>query len=464
MEIILILGILILGSLYILISKKTEKIALIALALAGGLSIFFLMDSLEGDRGLQIFNYGMIVFFLAIALLITWASSTMVDYEIEKKRQPLYYGMILTLIASLSATVYFDNLIVVYVALEISAFLSAGLVMIKPDRLNFRAGVQYLLLSILASAFFLIGMVIIYRITNTFSISGMRSLLEGSLAKDLIRYGFIFIFIGLAFKSALFPFHIWLPAAHGSAPSTSSAILSSLVLKSYIGLFIKLIHIGFGIGLVNSMNILPLIRILGVSAMIYGSILAIMQRELKGMMAYSSIAQIGYIYLGIGLGTPLGLAAAIFHIIAHGITKACLFLSAGKIINLTGHKKMDKMIGLARSLPITMGLYTICALSMIGIPLFVGFISKWNFAHAIMDGGNLLLILVLSLSSLLNGLYYLPLTIRSYFNIDESREKPMKLEEKGQAPLIILGLLVIITGIFSSPIMGLINNIVERLV
>lgn len=463
MAIFSILTILILISVYILISKNTEKIPVISLALAGIFAIYFFVDSLVKGN-VDAFSYGMIVFFLSIGLLIVWSSYTMVDYEIEKKRQPLYYSMILLLISTLCAIVYFDNLIAVYVALEISAFLSAGIVMIKPDRTNFRAGMKYLLLSILASAFFLIGMVIVYRLTNTFYISEMKSLLHPNNNLDLIKYAFIFILIGIAFKSALFPFHIWLPDAHGSAPSTSSAILSALVLKAYIGLFIKMIYIGFGIKLVLSLNFLPIIMTLGVCAMIYGSILAIMQRNLKDLMAYSSVAQIGYIFMGIGLGTPLGLVSSMFHIIAHGITKACLFLSAGRIINLTGYKRIEDMNGLGRSLPTTIALYTICSLSMMGIPLFVGFISKWNFAHAILDRGNIFLIFILSLSSLLNGLYYLPLSIRSYFVIDESRERKIHLETKGGLPVIILGLLVIVTGIFSSPIIDLLNNIVERLI
>ena len=462
MAIISILVILILAAIYVFTSKKTKKLPVVALVLTASIGIFLFFKSINLNN-IDAFSYGGIVFFLSIGLLIVWSSYTMIDYEIEKKRYPLYYSIILSLIASLCAIVYFDHLIAVYVALEISAFLSAGLVMIKPDEINFRAGVKYLLLSLLASAFFLVGIVILYRLTNTFNISEIRNLLISDDFR-LIRYALIFIFIGVAFKSALFPFHIWLPDAHGSAPSTSSAILSALVLKAYIILFIKVIYISFGIELVQSLKILPIIMILGVCAMIYGSLLAIMQRSLKDMMAYSSVAQIGYIFMGIGLGTPLGLIASIFHIIAHGITKACLFLSAGRIINLTGHKKIEDMIGIGRTLPTTMALYTICSLSMIGIPLFVGFVSKWNFAMAIMEAENIILIFILSLSSLLNGIYFLPLSIRAYFVLDESRERRGYLEPKGRIPMVILGLLVIIAGVFSNPLMDLLNKIVERLI
>lgn len=463
MAIISILTILILAALYILISKKTEKIPVVSLGIASIISILIFINSI-GVNNTDAFFYGIILFFLTIGLLIVWSSYTMIDYDIEKKRYPLYYSMILVLISSLCAIVYLDNLIAVYVALEVSAFLSAGLVMIKPDSVNFRAGIKYLLLSILASAFFLIGIVILYRLTGTFNISDIRELLASNFNFNLIRYAFIFMFIGIAFKSALFPFHIWLPDAYGSAPASSSAILSGIVSKSYIVLFIKLIYISFGIETVLEMNVLPVILILGAAGMMYGSFFAILQEDLQHRIAYSSVAQIGYIFMGLGLGNTLGLMAAVFHIIAHGITKSCLFLTEGVIVKKTGLRNTLDMNGLGKTLPMTMAIYTICGLSMVGIPLLVGFISKWNFAMAIMDVNNVVLIFILSISSLLNGIYFLPLSIRSYFVLDESRERSINLESKGGLPIAILGILVIVAGVFSSPIIDLLSNLVERLI
>ena len=199
--------------------------------------------------------------------------------------------------------------------------------------------------------------------------------------------------------------------------------------------------------------------------MIYGSILAIMQRNLKNLIAYSSVAQIGYIFMGIGLGTPLGLIAAIFHIIAHGITKACLFISTGTIIMKTGTKKIEHLSGAGKILPVTIAIFTLGGLSMIGIPLLVGFSSKWNFAQAIMDSGKYWIILILSISSLLNGLYYLPIPIKAYFSIDTSRDRDINLKTSilNELPILILGACVIIFGIFSNPIIDLISQIVENL-
>lgn len=428
------------------------------------LGILFLVSGVAFVNSISIESL-MTLFFTGIGFIIIWASTSMIEHDIKKERIPLYNFMVIFLILSLCGMVNFNHLLIVFIFIELSAFLAAGIVMIKESKENLKAGMKYLLLSIFASAFLLIGIVILYRLTGTFDITDMRYKIYAISNISLIKYSLIFIFIGIALKSALFPFHIWLPDAHGSAPATSSAILSSLVLKGYIVFFIKLIYLAFNIEMVRNLNILNVILILGVCAMIYGSILAIMQRKLKKMIAYSSVAQIGYIFMGIGLGTPLGLIASIFHIIAHGVTKACLFLCAGQIIDKTGYKDIDDLAGIGKAMPITMGLFTICGLSMIGIPLLIGFSSKWNFAQAIMDSGKIWVILILSLSSLLNAAYYLPISIRAYFNKSDSGKFTINLETRKYdfLPLIILGISVIVLGIFSSPVINVIKHMIEKL-
>ena len=187
MAIILILTILILTSIYILISKNIKNLPTISLGATGVIATYFFITSLR-TQNIDAFYYGMMAFFLSVSLLIVWSSYTLIDYDIEEKRYPLYYAMALILISSLCAIVYFDNLIAVYVAIEVSAFLSAGMVMIKPSSINFRAGIKYLFLSILASVFFLIGMVIIYRMTNSFNISELEGILQLNYNFELKRY------------------------------------------------------------------------------------------------------------------------------------------------------------------------------------------------------------------------------------------------------------------------------------
>lgn len=444
-------------------SRKDSTARIMALAALGVVSAVSLIGLINSSGGLLLFQWMMSSFFSIMGFIILLASKELIKYELDDKRVSLYYSIVLALIGSLCGIVTADNLIITYVFLEISAFLSAGIVIIKEGNENYKAAFRYIMMSMLASAIFLIGMVMLYRLAGSWNIEEIRlKIIASSNLKPVVN-SILFVFIGLAIKSALFPFHIWLPDAHASAISTSSAILSGLVLKAYIGLFIKLIYGVYHMSVLKMYNISSLILILGVVAMIYGSLMAILQIELKRLIAYSSVAQIGYIFMGIGLGTAMGIQASIFHIFAHGITKTCLFLCAGNIKMKTGSKKIDEMTGLASSLPITMALYTICGLSMIGIPLLVGFSSKWNYGQAILNSGNIWVLIILSISSLLNGLYFLPITIRGYFSLDESRNRIPKLENSiyDHMPIIILGMGVVILGIFSSPLLNMINNIVR---
>ena len=269
MIIYLMFLILILSSIVITF-KNDINFAKFTSILALGLSsiaAMFLMVSTIKNGGIQVLEAIMCIFFTAIGFLIIWASTYMIDHEIEDHRIPIYYSLVLVLISSLCGIVFFDNILVVFIFIEFSAFLASAIVMIKNEQENYRAGLKYLFLSIFASAFLLVGGVILYRLSGTLDIQEM--ILVNSNFR-MLRYAFIFIFIGVAFKSALFPFHIWLPDAHGSAPSVSSAILSALVIKGYIVFFIKLIYMGFGIDLVKDLNILPIILVLGACAMIYG--------------------------------------------------------------------------------------------------------------------------------------------------------------------------------------------------
>lgn len=450
----IIMCILLVGGGAILLTKKYKIIAISALVSAGLVLVVSLFN------GINLTNFYSF-FFVIIGGLVVWESFSSIGKDLSESYIPIYYCIVLLLIASLCGIIYFDNLIVVYLTLEISAFLSAGLVIIKNTEESTWAGLRYLFLSLMASVFFLIGIVIIYRITGSFSIGEFKGLMEITGNERLLGFALLFIFVGIAFKSALFPFHIWLPDAHGNATASASAMLSAIVLKSYIILFIKMLYIGFGIQLVKEYNVLRISLILGTVAMLYGSFLAIMQEDLKYRIAYSSVAQIGYIFMGIGLGNYLGLVAALFHIIAHGVSKSTLFLAAGNIIQKTGIKDPAKMNEMARILPFTVAVYTVGALSMIGIPLFVGFVSKWNFGQGIMEYGSMILIVVLTLSSLLNGIYFMPLVIRSYFF--KGNEELERKEFGISLPLGILAGLIIITGIFSNPIILALKSIVESL-
>jgi multicomponent Na+:H+ antiporter subunit D len=434
-----------------------------AAATAGGSRILFEVGAAPWNVSLSVgpLEAFMACLFTGIAFLIMWASVTMIEHDVEAAKVPLYYTLICSLIAMLCGVVFFDNLVNVFLFIELSSFAAAGIVIIKNQPENIRAGLKYLTLSILGSGLVLMGIVILYSLTGSLTMSGIHKGLLANFKAGPVLYAMIFISIGVAFKSALFPLHIWLPDAHGTAPSPSSAVLSSLVLKAYIIFFIKMLYVSVGHNFISHDSglsmLLYVILIFGVIAMLAGSVLAILQTDIKRMIAYSSVAQIGYIFMGLGLGNRLGLYAAIFHILAHAVTKAGLFLVAGSIIEQTHNRKLDQMGGLGIQMPITMALFAIGALSMVGIPLFVGFNSKWNFAMSIMDSQKFWVMIALAISSLLNALYYLPVVVRAFFGA-EARAKAAEgksLERPVSAlmPIIILACFVVLLAVvFSGPV------------
>jgi multicomponent Na+:H+ antiporter subunit D len=226
----------------------------------------------------------------------------------------------------------------------------------------------------------------------------------------------------------MFPVHIWLPEAHPIAPSSASALLSGVMIKVGAYGIIRTVYGIFGVSiLLTKPIILPLI-ILAVVTMIFGSVMAIAQKELKRLLAYSSIAQIGYVVLGISLLSPLGLKGGVFHIFVHAFMKGSLFFAAGAIIHKTGLRQLKDLNGLGRHMPVTMLAISFAGLSMIGVPPFSGFLSKWLLATGALQASSLgiistsgayVIIGALVLSGLLNVVYYGPIIINGWFKKPE---------------------------------------------
>ena len=480
---IAIILLLLVGAVAAVACKNDKTARLIAVGTTLISAVLAVVMTISGPSTSSLFglsiSIGYIECFMAcifgvVGFLIMWASMSMISHDVEEKLIPLFYGLVLALLSTLNAVVFFDNLLGVFVSIELSSFAAAGIVIVKNQTENVHAGLKYLSLSILGSSLVLMGIVLLYIATGgCLTITEVAKAIQGGAMAEkqsYVLWAYGLISCGVAFKAALFPCHIWLPDAHGTAPSPSSAILSSLVLKAYIVFYMKMVFGGVGFDLIATTpmrQLLDVVMVVGVIAMIAGSCLAIMQTDIKRMIAYSSVAQMGYIFMGIGLGTPLGLFAALFHILAHAVTKSGLFLVAGSIIEQTGNRDLNKMGGLGKLMPITMTLFTIGGLSMIGIPLFVGFIGKWNFATAIVGSERYWLLIPLSISALLNALYYLPVVIRAFFGQEAkectepfgSKERPVK----DILPIILLACLVITFGVAAGPVSDFIQKGIELL-
>ena len=347
--------------------------------------------------------------------------------DCEPEKTNLYFTMCSLLMSSLFALIYTNDLFTAYVFVEINTIASCALVMLKSSAKTLVATTRYLIMSLLGSGLFLLGIVILYGITGELLMPSIAEKVRTIFATGEYSLPLTVIIglfsVGLAVKSALFPFHSWLPDAHGSATASSSAILSGLVLKGYIIVLIKIFYRVFGLEIIVSEQVSWFLFVFGALAMILGSVGAFRERDLKRMLAYSSVAQVGYIYLGLGLHSELGVTAACVQILVHAITKPMLFIAAGGFMDVSGgHKSMDAIAGAGRRDPLGGLAFTVGALSMIGIPFFAGFVTKLELTAGALESGTVTTVMALiaiAVSTLLNALYYIPVI----FNLFSAREQ-----------------------------------------
>ena len=388
------------------------------------------------------------------------------DKDIESSRQPYFYLMINILLASLLALVYTNDMFTAYVFIEINTLAAISIVFAKESGDSLRASIKYFIMSALGSGLYLYAMSMLYSLTGNLEMSGMSAAIQNLMATGNYNYtltvAIVLIVISLSVKSALFPFHGWLPDVYSSSTTAGSAILSGVASKGYMFLFVKIVYTVFTVDVMRELKVLPVVLALGLIAMIAGSVLAILQKDLKKMVAYSSVAQVGYIFTGIGLGTTAGMVAAVFHIMVHSVTKSTLFLAAGTYTDEVQDRRISKLNGAGALMPIVFIVFAIGGLSMVGIPPSIGFSSKWNFVEAMMNSNYSWTIILLSLSSLLNALYYIPVMLKAFFSKEtatyKAEGKTMKHSLLELTPIIILGVLIIAIGLFSGPIVQLIRD------
>lgn len=381
-----------------------------------------------------------------------------IQKDIKAQKEKYFYLILNLLLASILALIYTNDIFTAYVFIEINAITACAIVVAKESKETVKATIKYFVMSILGSGIFLFSISTLYSLTGYLSMSYMKDAI-GAMPESYIiplTSSFVLMAVGLFVKSALFPFHTWLPDAHGSATSSASAILSAVVLKGYIILFIKIIYRVFGIDVVKSLEVLPIIMALGILGMILGSVLALIQKDLKKMIAYSSVAQIGYIFLGIGMGTTLGMVAAGFHILVHALTKSMLFISGGNLLEIGNTKKIEDIKGLGRVDKVSGITFTLGGLSMIGIPILSGFVSKFLFIDSALDSPYMLVIVIaLGISALLSGMYYVPVIISLFDKRNDNRSLNLDFIPKGvgKFSLVLLGALNVVLGVFYSPLL-----------
>ena len=425
--------------------------------LESGESYTFMMGHFPAPWGNEIragvLEAGMALFFCIIMLLSLKGGEKHLDEEIEESKTNLYYIMINLLLSSLLALIYTNDLFTAYVFVEINTISACGLIMIRQNGRTIEAATRYMIMSLLGSGLILMGLCVLYDITGHLLMSNIKESAayvyhEGTYRIPLIA-SIGMICVGLAIKSALYPFHTWLPDAYGYSTVSSAAILSSLVSKGYIFLLIKIIYRVVGFDIIVDSKIMNVMFVFGLIGMIMGSINAIQEHDIRRMIAFSSVAQIGYIYMGFGLGTSVGMVASIFHIFSHASSKSLLFIAAAGLSDASGQsKKFRDLTGSGFRNPIAGIAFSIGACSMVGIPMFSGFISKLLFAQAAAQneiGKMLPTLICLAISTVLNAIYFMKTVIRIY---TPRRGEEAVVRFKNQPVLSVAMLLMIVLNMF----------------
>jgi multicomponent Na+:H+ antiporter subunit D len=388
-----------------------------------------------------------VVGFLATIYLRATIAQEMPD------RLVIVHALALLLLAGLTGMVMTGDLFNLFVFLEIASLSAYGLIAIG-DRQAPVAAFRYLIAGSLAGTLYVLGVAFLYFSTGSLNMADLAARLVPLYGSPPVTAGAALIALAMAIKMALFPFHSWLPDAYTYAPPGVAALIAPLMTKvaAYvlIRVFMTVFQPGFS---ADGLAILPVIGWLSAAAIIYGSIMAIAQNDFRRMLAYSSISQLGYVGLGIGIFHPLGLVGALLHIVNHAFMKACLFFVAGAFRLRSNAVDVAALAGFGRKMPWSSLAFTVSALSMIGIPPAGGFFSKWYLLLGAVEVGNGWFAAVILLSTLLNAVYFFRVLERIYGGgVDEDGSRAA-----AEAPAAMLfPALVLAGGILA---LGLVNSV-----
>jgi len=388
---------------------------------------------------------------MAVNLIGLAAALFSVDYMKRYTDKGRYYSLFLLMVAGMNGVVLTGDLFNLFVFMEVAAISSYALVAFGCEHDELEASFKYAVLGSVASAFILIGIALLYGITGTLNMAHAAGNLAGGGLPLLLATGLFMCGFGL--KAALVPFHAWLPDAHPSAPAPVSAMLSGVVIKA-LGVYViaRLVFNIFG----PAHELLTIVRWLGVVSMIVGVFLAIGQWDMKRLFAYHSISQIGYVALGLGLGTPLGIAGGLFHMVNHSVFKSLLFLNAGAVEHASGTRDLKRLGGLNKGMPVTANTSLVASMSIAGIPPFNGFWSKLLIVLACIEAGRPWLALAAVLVSLMTLASFLKVQRYAFFEsaraaLSQVREAPLLMRSAMLllAALCLIMSLLVVTGLES---------------
>ncbi len=414
-------------------------------------------------------NAIILVMVSATALSVSIYSKKSIEKEIPGKTV-FFYTVFLLQATGLLGIVITGDMFNLYVFLEIASIAGYALIAIGEDGAPL-ASFRYIIIGTVGASFYLLGVGYLYIMTGSLNMNDLSQILPGLITTNTIIVGLAFFLIGTAIKMGLFPFHTWLPDAYTKAPSTVSSLLAPLFTKVSAYVIIRLMISIFYPALFS--EVYPATEILSwmvVAGIIYAGIMALAQTDLKRMFSYLIIAEIGYIVIGIASANRLGFTGAILHIINDILMMVCLFTTAGAIYYKTGTRNIYELRFLHRKMPITLAVFVVGALSVIGVPPFCGFFSKWYLILGAIQAEKWMLVIVLLISSLISAVLFFRIMENAYVEPREDEEQHgshneahsiISLDEAPLSmliPMIAIAVSIILVGFFSG---NIVKNVID---
>lgn len=399
--------------------------------------ISYFLGGWEAPWGIEyridLLNAFVLLIVSSLSTVVLAAARQSVAQEVEASKQTLFYVSWLLCLTGLLGIVATGDAFNVFVFLEVSSLSTYTLISLGRDRKALWASYQYLIVGTIGATFILIGIGLMYMMTGTLNMQDLAQRLPAVADTRTVFAAYAFVIVGVCLKLALFPLHMWLPNAYAYAPSMVTAFLAATATKVAVYLLIRFSFTVFGADF-GDMD-LPLHHIfvgLGLFAVFSASLVAILQVDIKRGIAFSSVAQIGYMIIGLGLGSAAGVQATLLHLFNHALMKGALFVSLAAVALRMGGARLDELAGVARRMPFTAMAFVVGGLSLIGVPLTVGFVSKWYLVIAALEMGLWPVAALVLVGSLLAVMYVWRVVEVMYFR------EPLAEHGVKEAPLSLL--------------------------
>lgn len=413
----------------------------------GDLSISFVVDDLS-----MVFS-GLVSFL--------WPLATLYSFEYMTKEQNervffMFYTMTYGVTLGIALA---EDYITMYCFYEMLTLVTVPLVIHTLKREAIVAARKYLYFSLGGAAFAFLGLIfiIMYGTTNKFALGGVLDIAKIGTRTNVLLLIYVLAFMGFSVKAAMWPFNAWLPQA-SVAPTPVTALLHAVaVVKSGAFAIMRITYYSFGTDFLRGTWAQYVVMAFTIVTIVYGCSKALKETHLKRRLAYSTISNMSYILFGVTIMTPLGLVGALTHFVYHAFMKICSFFCAGAVMHQTEKTYIHELNGLGKKMPIIFSIFTLSSLALMGVPLFAGFISKFNLATAAIDSGNPLAVVgvgALLISALLTAIYMLSIVFRAFVLKNESEDKDVKYKDPNQLmliPLFIFAVVIIILGLYSKP-------------